>query len=188
MSASLVLPAVLLALAVVGWPSRDDGVRPVSGMPRGHRRAQEREVLTTDDVASSLALLAVALRSGCGVVEAIEHVSRESPGRSGRELGTIAAALRWGVDERTAWGAVDPAWRQAGQALRLAGRAGVPPSTLLLESADDLRSAERGRLDVEAARVAVRMVLPLGLTFLPAFCLTSVIPLVLALAHQVLTG
>ncbi len=49
-----------------------------------------------------------------------------------------------------------------------------------------MRAGELARLDVDSARVAVRMVLPLGLTFLPAFCLTSVIPIVIALARQVL--
>ncbi len=133
-----------------------------------------------------MALLAVALSSGCGLVEAIEQVARQCPGSVGHQLGTVAAALRWGVDERAAWGAVDPSWRHAGQAMRLATRAGVPPSALLMQSAADLRATELSRLDVEAARVGVRMVLPLGLAFLPAFCLTSVIPIILALAQQVL--
>ncbi|MDQ6714495.1 MAG: type II secretion system F family protein [Actinomycetota bacterium] len=180
------LAGVLLGLAVAGWPARQEAVPSTEASPRRHRRARGREVLTTDDVASSMALLAVALSSGCGVVEAIEQVARQSPGSVGHQLGTVAAALRWGVDERAAWGAVDPAWRHAGQAMRLATRAGVPPSALLMQSAGDLRATELARLDVEAARVGVRMVLPLGLAFLPAFCLTSVIPIILALAQQVL--
>ncbi len=140
-----------------------------------------------DDVAGTMVLLAVALRSGCGVVEAVEEVAAVSVGPAATDLATVAAAHRWGVNDRTAWAAVDPAWARTGDALRLASRAGVAPSALLLDGAADLRDAELAALDVAAARVGVRMVLPLGLTFLPAFCLTSVAPLVIALATQVLT-
>ena len=185
MNRALLLAGVLVALAVVAWPRR----QPVTGAGAGGRprsRTAPGAVLTTDDVASSMVLLALALQSGCGVVEAIEEVALQSPGASGSQLAAVAAALRWGVDERTAWATVDPAWGHAGQALRLATRAGVAPSTLLVKGAEDLRATELARLDVDAARVAVRMVLPLGLNFLPAFCLTSVVPIILALARQVL--
>ena len=185
MNGPLLLAGVLVALAVVAWPRRQPVTGPSTGGQPGIR-AGPGAMLTTGDVASSMVLLALALQSGCGVVEAIEQVAVQSPGAPGRQLATVAAALRWGVDERTAWATVDPAWGRAGQALRLATRAGVAPSTLLVTGAADLRATELARLDVDAARVAVRMVLPLGLNFLPAFCLTSVIPIILALARQVL--
>lgn len=197
--ASVAAMAVLLL-----WPhgprrSRDagrllSGTRRAAGQPAGQPVGQPvgqpagREVLTTDDVASAMVLLALALQSGCGVVEAIEEVARALSGPPARDLGTVAAALRWGVDERSAWGAVHPAWGRCGAALRLATRAGVPPASLLLSGAADLRAGDIARLEVEAARVAVSMVLPLGLAFLPAFCLTTVLPVVLALARQVLQG
>ncbi len=41
-------------------------------------------------------------------------------------------------------------------------------------------------MQAAAARAGVRLVLPLGLAFLPAFACTAVIPVVLALAHTVL--
>ncbi len=188
MTGKLLLAGVLVALAVMGWP----GPPPVSG-PSGWAPSADgppvtpADSLTTEDVASSMVLLALALKSGCGVVEAIEHVAQESPGRAGGDLSTVAAALRWGLAERAAWATVDPAWGRAGQSLRLATRAGVGPSGLLLKGAGDMRAGEMARLDVAAARVGVRMVLPLGLMFLPAFCLTSVVPIVLALARQVLS-
>ena len=47
-------------------------------------------------------------------------------------------------------------------------------------------TAELERLDVAAARVGVRLVAPLGLVLLPAFCLTTVVPLVMALARGLL--
>lgn len=192
------LAAGAVALAVVLWPppvganAGPDAAaglfaRTVVGRRPGTGPSPGRDELCVDDVAGTMVLLAVALRSGCGVVEAIEEVAAVSVGPAATDLATVAAAHRWGVDDRTAWAAVDPVWARTGDALRLASRAGVAPSALLLDGAADLRAAELAALDVAAARVGVRMVLPLGLTFLPAFCLTSVAPLVIALAAQVLT-
>jgi pilus assembly protein TadC len=51
-----------------------------------------------------------------------------------------------------------------------------------------VRRAEEQRLEVATATLGVRIVLPLGLLFLPAFILTTVAPIVLALAQQVLVN
>ncbi len=133
-----------------------------------------------------MVLLSVALQSGCGVVEGMEQSARVAMVPCARDLAVVAAALRWGVGDDLAWSAVDPLWSRASAALRLAVASGVAPSHLLLAAADDLRSAQVAAIEVAGARVGVRMVLPLGLTFLPAFVLTTVVPLVLALAGQVL--
>jgi pilus assembly protein TadC len=73
-------------------------------------------------------------------------------------------------------------------ALRLARAAGVAPSSLLLTGADDLRSNRLAAIDVAAARLGVRLVVPLGVAFLPAFVLTTIVPVVLALARRVLAS
>jgi pilus assembly protein TadC len=133
-----------------------------------------------------MVLLAVALQSGCGVVEAIEEVGAVSEAPAADELAVVAAALRWGVDDARAWSVVDPLWSRTALALRLASLSGAPPSSLLLSGAEDLRNGQRAAVDVAAARVGVRLVLPLGLTFLPAFVLSTIVPVVLALSRQVL--
>jgi pilus assembly protein TadC len=141
---------------------------------------------TSDEVASSMVLLAVALQSGCGVVEAIEQVADVAPPASGIQLSVVAAAWRWGVPEDEAWSEVDRRWSRTAMALRLAREAGVPASSLLLSGATDLRDARLAAIDVAAARLGVRLVVPLGVAFLPAFVLTTIVPVVLALARQVL--
>lgn len=135
-----------------------------------------------------MVLLSVALHSGSGVVEAIEHVAQVAPAVPGTELAVVAAGLRWGLAEDQAWAEVDPRWSRTALALRMARDAGVPPSSLLLTGADDLRSARLAAIDVGAARLGVRLVIPLGVAFLPAFVLTTVVPVVLALARQVLAS
>lgn len=133
-----------------------------------------------------MVLLAVALQSGCGVVEAVEQVADVGADAAAGELAVVAAALRWGLPEAQAWSLVDPRWARAELSLRLAARSGVAPSSMLLDGADDVRTARLAQVDVGAARVGVRLVLPLGAAFLPAFVLTTVVPVVLALTRQVL--
>lgn len=135
-----------------------------------------------------MVLLAVALQSGCGVVEAVEEVADVGAGPAADQLAVVAAAWRWGVSDREAWSVVDARWSRVELSLRLAATSGIAPSSLLLEGADDLWSARLADLDVAAARVAVRLVLPLGVAFLPAFVLTTVVPVVLALTRQVLAS
>ncbi len=187
----------LLALAVALWPrwtvggalhAWAPGSPPAAGGGEGTGRGRAAEPLTVHEVASAMLLLSLALRSDSGVVEAVERVALLVPPAAAADLRTVSTALRWGVDEQAAWAVVPSAWGRAGQALRLARRAGIGPSSLLLAGARDLRCEENQRLDLAAARVGVRLVLPLGIAFLPGFCLTTVVPIVAALARQVLSS
>jgi hypothetical protein len=216
-SAPIAIAAVLLTLAVLlGWPARSRpstdlwwasrearvarGPRPPTTGPRTVDGPASASVSvsrsppsvgltpTTDEIAASMVLLAVALQSGCGVVEAVEEVADIGTDPAARQLGVVAAAWRWGVSDQEAWSVVDARWSRVELSLRLAASSGVAPSSLLLEGADDLWSARLADLDIAAARVAVRLVLPLGAAFLPAFVLTTVVPVVLALTRQVLAS
>jgi len=198
--AAIAVAAGLVAGAVLLWgptAARRTDLRLLwgrGGPPRpsrasaGHRSSPGPDLPTTtvEEVASAMVLLAVALQSGCGVVEAIEQVASVGGDAAARQLGVVAAALRWGVGDTQAWSVVDPTWARTELALRLAARSGVAPSSLLLDGAEDLRSGRLAEVDVAAARVGVRLVLPLGVAFLPAFVLTTVVPVVLALTRQVL--
>jgi pilus assembly protein TadC len=68
----------------------------------------------------------------------------------------------------------------------MAAVAGVPPADALRGAAQEIRRGEQQRLEVATATLGVRIVLPLGLVFLPAFILTTVMPIVIALARQVI--
>lgn len=140
------------------------------------------------EVAGVIDLLALALRGGVGLVEAMEAVALRVGGPLGLHLRTVAAAGRWGVEDATAWASIPAAWQPAARALRMAATAGVPPAEVLVRAAEEVRRAEEQRLEVATATLGVRIVLPLGLLFLPAFILTTVAPIVLALAQQVLVN
>jgi pilus assembly protein TadC len=58
----------------------------------------------------------------------------------------------------------------------------------LVSAAVELRRSEQQRLQVATATLGIRIVLPLGLVFLPAFILTTVMPIVIALSRQLLAS
>ncbi len=179
-----VVIAVLVTLAVTLWPVRSERLRAVAD--QGARGPAGVPPSSTATLASTVDLLSMALRSGCGVIEALEAVGRRQPDAAGAHLRSVASALRWGVPEHEAWQAVPPEWSPVARALTLASRAGVPPADLLARAADDLREAEHARLELATAQLGVRVVLPLGLAFLPAFVLTTIVPVIVALLGDVL--
>jgi hypothetical protein len=175
--------------------------RPVS--PDGHegreatrgrglrflRRAKDDQAEADDtQVSSALALLALAYRSGLPTWDVLEAVAAGLTGRASTDLRQVATALRWGASEAEAWASVGHVWAPAARAVAIAHQAGVPPGAMLLAASDDLREAELERLEITAAKVGVRLVAPLGLVLLPAFCLTTVAPLVIALAGDLMSG
>ena len=184
---------LLTAAAVLTWPSassdrgRAPGRRALGGRgPAIADRGSTRRAVPVAEVAGVIDLLSLTLRGGAGLVEAMEAVATRVGGPLGLHLQTVAAARRWGVEDATAWASIPSAWEPAARALRMAATAGVPPADVLARAAVEVRRAEQQRLEVATARLGVRIVLPLGLVFLPAFVLTTVVPIVLALAHQVL--
>ena len=192
------LVMLLAAAAVLAWPRRYPISRVVLGRASaGDGSAVEgtsvdvgssRTIVLAAEVAGVLDLLALTLRGGVGLVEAMEAVASRVGGLLGLHLQTVAAAGRWGVEDATAWASVPSAWQPAARALRMAATAGVPPAEVLARAAEEVRRAEQQRLEVATATLGIRIVLPLGLAFLPAFVLTTVVPIVLALASQVLVS
>ena len=89
--------------------------------------------------------------------------------------------MPWSV----AWGAVGADWARARRAMALADAAGAAPSLALRRAAAQVRADQLQQLELAAARLGVAIVLPLGLAFLPAFVLLTVVPLVIAIAADV---
>lgn len=135
-------------------------------------------------VPEALELLALALQGGGSLAEAASSVAVVLPGRRREQLGRVATALRTGADLSGAWVEAGPDWEPARRALELAAVAGVAPAPALRQTASDLRRDAVAEVELATARLGVRLVLPLGLTFLPAFVLTTVLPLVLALTRE----
>ena len=197
MTAALVVAVAALAAAL--WPDRPDLSRrralvgPSSrwspaevARPGVANRPQVARRATPHDVADALALLALALRSGMGQAEALERVAQVSEGPVAGHLRAVMAALRWGRPSGEAWAYAPAAWGPAAMAWQVAERAGAGPAALIEDASWRIREREDRRLEAAGARAGVRLVLPLGLAFLPAFACTAVIPVVLALGQSVL--
>jgi hypothetical protein len=169
----------------------EPAVRRASTAP-GRVRADSSSIpvapATSDAVADGLVLLALALRAGCDPVEALETAARQLDGMTARQLSTVAAAHRWGLDPAACWELVPAVWHPAAVAWQASLRAGVSPSALLLRSATVIRDREAQHIEAALSRAGVLLVLPLGLAFLPGFVATTVVPVVLRLVGSFLAG
>ena len=181
----------LLAAAVLLWPARARSAvvpRDGPGAEAGNPETDGDGIpdrLGGADVAAALEFLALVLAAGGGLVDAVEAVARTSQGAVRAHLTTVATAVRWGMPWSVAWGAVGPDWARARRAMALADAAGAAPSLALRRAAAQVRADQLQQLELAAARLGVAIVLPLGLAFLPAFVLLTVVPLVIAIAADV---
>lgn len=206
---TILIAAALMAAAVLIWPPggptphADDAEPSVDDEDRhraersgnraaragfGRRSGRSRPAAIDGiTVADTLDLLAYALAGGASVVECLEVVAAQSDPEVAGVLRQVSAAQRWGVDPAAAWASVGTPWAAAGQALSLADRTGAAPAALLESAAVQVREQRAHQIEVAGARLGVRIVIPLGLCFLPAFVLLTVVPAVVATAGAVLS-
>ena len=133
------------------------------------------------DPALLLDLMAVALAAGAPLPAALSAVGAAWPGADGRSLVRAARARELGAPWDVAW-AGGGAVAAVAAALEPAWTAGASPGPLLRTAADRLRSRRGAQLRAAAARLGVRLVVPLGLCYLPAFVLVGLVPVVISLA------
>jgi pilus assembly protein TadC len=128
-------------------------------------------------------LVACGLRAGLSVSAAVA-----AAGDAAREpyLAEVLGRLRLGVRAERAWARPPPEYAGLARALLLAELSGAPAAAVVSRAAADVRAARRERVELAAARLGVRLVLPLGLAVLPGFVLLAVVPIVLGLAASVL--
>ena len=187
MAGTAVTVAVVVLLAVLlGWPDA------------GRRLRSRRAPVTPEeapggrdqgcDPALLLDLVAAALAAGAPPQVALTCVAGAVGGDSGAGLEQVAARLRLGSGWARAWSSAPAELEVLGGTLTLAVTAGAPGAGLLRDAASELRRRRHRSSQLAAARLGVRMVLPLGLCVLPAFVAWAVVPVVLSLADQLLAG
>jgi Flp pilus assembly protein TadB len=172
------------------------------------RRSRRRAALSVDLV---MDLVACGLRSGLSLDDALaagcgaqsragpavgevrgprapgrRRFQREKPAPTSTGLAAVLAQLEIGVAPDVAWRSAPPELAPLARAMLLAQLSGAPAADVVARAAVDVREARRQRAELAAARLGVRLVLPLGLAVLPGFVLLSVVPIVLGLATSVL--
>jgi Flp pilus assembly protein TadB len=142
-----------------------------------------REEIHPDDVPMVLDLVGGCLAAGVTQPDALDAGARASGGPLGVACTQVAAALRSGAPAEEAyagWLDVAVLAPAARSALRTA-RSGAATADELHRAAARLRAQRRAQAQHRVRRASVWLVVPLGLCFLPAFVLLSVVPLVIGL-------
>lgn len=137
-----------------------------------------------------LELLAVSLRQGASITRALETVAQVVDAELGRAVDTVTTSLHRGVAWPDAWSPVCDDGSRAGQtcivlrdALDASWRLGASPLPRLEAVIAQLDGDQRNRVESQAARLSIRLLLPTALCFLPAFVLLGVIPCISAFAQ-----
>src|SRR3954447_14717021 len=190
------LAGALVAVAVLVWPSgvhtRSTGGargRPGPGGRTGSGPGRRGPEYPADDGVSPtvvMELVAAALRAGLPGLQAVEAAAAACGPRVAERLDRPLGAWRLGIPAERAWAGVEGDFAPLARSLVLAERTGASAAVLLAAAAAGARTARQRRAVVAARRLGVQLVLPLGLTTLPAFVLVGVVPVVLGLAAALL--
>jgi hypothetical protein len=177
------LPGLLAGVATVAALGRRAVVRVRRPDPAA--AAEMRRVLPFAE-----GLLAACLAAGVPPGTAVAVVAGAAPEPVASLLTPVAAELALGATPRRAWGdrLADPSTGPMAAALVRAAETGAPAASALRAHADDLLRQRRSSAAAAVAALEVRVALPLGLCFLPAFVLVGVVPTVWSLVVPLLAA
>lgn len=133
------------------------------------------------DRAIACELVGVLLAAGASVPDALATLG-EATGEE--ELVVAARLLRWGAPWDEAVERLPARLVGVVEPLRSAWVSGVDPGPALRTTAATWRARRAAWAREDAERLAVRLVLPLGLCLLPAFVLLGLVPVALATASS----
>jgi hypothetical protein len=128
-----------------------------------------------------LAMLGAACRSGASVPRALDAVGSAVGGDEGAVLRRAGRALVLGASWEDAWG--DPSAARlvvVRDALGPTWERGAPPSPALRAAAEAVGREAGARASRAAGRLGVRLVLPLGTCYLPAFVAVGLLPVLVS--------
>lgn len=147
------------------------------------RKTKKQHQLLQLDPAVVLDLAAAGLKAGASIPQVLSSLDAAL---NNQQLNQVSKGLLIGLPWETAWQAFSnranpPFWvTPLKEALEPAWKDGVSPESLLTGQSRQLRRQKDQRAKEAAQRLAVKLVLPLGLCQLPAFILLGIVPNVLA--------
>ena len=129
-----------------------------------------------------LEMLIVAIRQGSSISTALHTLGILIGGPFGDGLLRVTGALHRGTSWSEAWSLVlsdaqcGVAFQHIDRALEDSWRYGQSPISTLQTAIDGIRASQQSDIERGAARLSVRLLLPTGFCFLPAFIFIGVIP------------
>ncbi|PPK92930.1 type II secretion system (T2SS) protein F [Kineococcus xinjiangensis] len=169
-------------------PGRRVGRSLLTRGARTARRGAGGDPDPEPDLPLLLDLVAAATRSGCPPGAALDAVLDVLPAACTADLRRVRAQLSLGAPPESAWADVPAPLHRLRDPLLLSAATGAPAAALLEAAATEARRDGRRAAEVAAARLGALLVLPLGACTLPAFVLLGVVPVLLSLSADVLTG
>lgn len=127
-------------------------------------------------------LIAAGLHSGGSIPRVLVAVGEAIETDVGTCLVRAGRSLLLGATWREAWEEAPAELRVLEEALVHAWEFGAPAAEALRSAREISEREALARAKAEAQRLGVRLVVPLGLCFLPSFILLAVVPLVAILA------
>ena len=131
-----------------------------------------------------LELLAAAVRAGAAVPRALDVVGRHLPGPEGDALVRVASRLLLGEPWPDAWEGAPTALAPVEQCLESSWARGASPLHMIETAIHESRVAARAAARTAGERLAVQIVMPVGLCLLPAFVLLGVVPVLVQMARS----
>lgn len=172
--------------AVAGLLAGLAGARWLARRPTAAQAARQRRFRA--QLPFALDLVAAALRAGAPPDAAARWVADASGDVVGERLHEVQRALRAGVAAVQAWGLLgDGGGERVARAAQRSAHSGAALAGAFARVADDLRADAVQAAEARARTAGVLVVLPLGLCFLPAFVLTGLVPVIVAVVAGVLT-
>jgi pilus assembly protein TadC len=133
-------------------------------------------------------LVVAALQTGVSIPRALLSVGQVMPHRTGDPMIRAARQLELGASWASAWRNVTGDLIVIADALKPAWNDGAAPSESLKAAMVTVRHKRQALSKLAASKLAVRMVLPLGLCLLPAFVLIGLVPVMLSLGSRLMIG
>ncbi|TYC15487.1 type II secretion system F family protein [Actinomadura syzygii] len=154
----------------------------------GNAERKRRQARLVADLPVVVDLLAACLRGGAPWHEAVAAVADAVGGPLGDELRTVSVQIQLGADPAAAWLALakEPMLAPLARAAVRASSTGAALAPTLSRLAQDQRRTARSAAAARARAAGIHSLAPLGLCFLPAFVLLSVVPAVAGIALTIL--
>ena len=156
-----------------GVRGRSDVAEAVEAGPCASRPCARRTSAGTSE------MLSVAIRQGASIPRALIAVGDIAAGDFGAGLRSAGEQLNRGIPWNDAW-PDDGDLAVVRDAFASSWHSGASPVERLETAVEQLDWDERSQIEQAAAKLSVRLLLPTGLCFLPAFVAVGIIPSVMS--------